>query len=206
MNRKSTQKRGAGTDGRKLPRVVIAGGSALALGGLGVAIAPVEPAGADHAGVANSGILNTGDWRVCGPGWRPGTLPEIAFNWALAMWDQHADLTVHQDCGNFNVNYAASSYPATWFGETTCPSGVGANRNCALKNVALNTNTLDAAANPTIQWKKTACHEFGHVGGLGHRDLPTPDLTSCMASGAAPPISAAPNAHDNDAIDQTYPR
>jgi hypothetical protein len=52
---------------------------------------------------------------------------------------------------------------------------------CGHKQVRLNGRTITT----TAQWEKTACHEFGHVGGMGHRSTDA----SCMRSGASPPIA-----------------
>jgi hypothetical protein len=193
---------GARAGRRRLARTIVAGGSAMVLGGVGLAAGATAPAAASHGGTANTGILNTSDWRLCAPGFSPPSRPAVGVNWGTAVWNAHPELTVTQVCADFNVFVQSASYPDSWLGLTTCPGGLDASRNCAEKFVALNARTIDATAEPVTQWKMAACHEFGHVGGLGHRT--TND--SCMVSNFAPPASTLPDQHDNDAIAATYPR
>lgn len=199
---KRKRSRPAGTGTRRLPKAVLAGGSAMIMGGASLVVGPSVPAGATHGGTANSGILNTTNWVICAPGYAPPSRPAVGVNWGTAVWDAHPELSVVQVCGGFNVFVQSASYVETWFGNTTCPGGLDGARNCASKFVALNARTIDATPDPVTQWKKTACHEFGHVGGLNHQFT----NNSCMTQGQAPPILAVPDTHDNDAIAATYPR
>lgn len=199
----------AATGRRRAARRVVAGGSALALGGLGLAIGPTPPAAADHAGVANTGILNTGTWRIYETlPWPAGSNPKTGISWGIAVWNAHPDLTVTnvtQGGGTANVAVTAIGTADFWAGATTCTGTIDpVTRNCPAKYVHLNNTEIDAAPDPTATWKMVACHEFGHVGGLGHR---TDTLDSCMFDGLpSPPVLALPDPHDNAAIDATYPR
>jgi hypothetical protein len=198
----TSRSRAAESRTRRVPRTLVAGGAALVLGGASQ-MAGNAPAEATHAGLANSGILNTTNWRIYETlPWPPGSLPVTGVAWGTAVWDAHPELSVVRTFTNSNIFYHAAPSPETWFGNTTCPGGLDARRNCAAKSVQMNNRTLDAAADPTTQWKKTACHEFGHVGGLQHQFT----NNSCLTQGAAPPIIPLPDAHDNAAIADTYPR
>jgi hypothetical protein len=199
---KRTRGRPAGRPKGKLHRTLIAGSSAMVLGGVGLAVGTAVPAEADHGATANSGILYTDNWRVCPLGYDPATVPSQAADWAIGLWNSNPDITVTRNCSGSHVIISNASFPDTFFGNTWCEGGLDAARNCQLKRLEMNTRTLDAAPNPGAQWKKTACHEMGHVGGLGHRFTDS----SCMTQGASPPIVIVPDQHDHDAIAATYPR
>lgn len=182
---------------RKVVRTVVLGGSAVAMGGLVMG----TPAHADHAEGAVTGVLDTTDWRVCNMTGAFG-ISELSKDTAIALWNNSSELNVVDACTSNNVYWFAQWSPESWYGATICAAWHSGG-DCAAKQITMNTRRLDAAADPTWQWKKTACHEMGHVGGLGHRDG---EPGSCMASGAAPPIVAYPDDHDYAAIEDTYPR
>ena len=72
--------------------------------------------------------------------------------------------------------------------------------DCTWDYIELNARTLSEAEDPDHEWYQTACHEVGHVAGLGHRDGAG---TTCMDSYTA---SISLDQHDIDAIANTYPR
>jgi hypothetical protein len=202
MRTKRSAESGTGT--RKLSRAVIAGGSAMVLGGVSLA-AGATPAAASHDHDHPTGALNTPSWRVCRDD-TPTAGGNLAVNWATALYNAHPELTVVQQgfgaaCPNPNLFVIDEYWPDTMDHLTICFAGTP--DNCGFKVVGLNATLNDAGPDPVAQWKKTACHEFGHVAGLGDRFDPF-YTGSCMLPGTAPPVAAIPDAHDFDAISVTY--
>jgi hypothetical protein len=146
-----------------------------------------------HAGEATTGTLNSATWRVCKSGLVAG---QSATDHAMSQASRSQVSAYAVPCsGTYNVSSRAANYPDTWFGLTTCEGGSGA--NCNFKYVRLNAARISSSG----QWRQVACHEFGHVGGLGHRST----LDSCMRSGQTmPPISETFDRHDIDALNNTY--
>jgi hypothetical protein len=180
----------------RLSRAVIAGGSAMILGSAALGTGTVEPAAASHAEVFP--VLGSQEWRICAPGFSPPSLPAVSVAHAVGQYDPHPELAVFETCTDMNVFIQSASYAEGWWGLTECWEWGPV--DCNSMWIGLNSRILDATADPLHEWKQTACHEVGHVAGLGHRD---PDLTSCMASATA---SAGIDQHDRDAISDTYPR
>lgn len=105
--------------------------------------------------------------------------------------DVHATRT----CSDARVAFNAQAYPSQWFGRTIC-SGSLSGTACSFKTVYLNLRT----AHTGQQRRKTATHELGHVGGLGHRTT----NNSVMTQGASPPVSQFWDAHDRNALNAQY--
>jgi hypothetical protein len=207
MTTKTSAEGGAGT--RRLSRAVIAGGSAMVLGGAALA-AGATPAAASHDHDHPSGPLNSPTWRVCQDD-TPTFGGIVAVNWAVALYNSHADLDVARLEGTGSACLSQSGanvfvvdeYWADTMDHFTVCYSPGGPANCHLKVVGLNATLNDAAADPVAQWKKSACHEFGHVAGLGDRSDAF-YTGSCMLPGTAPPVAQIPDAHDMDAIAVTY--
>lgn len=192
----------AGASSRKLSRAVIAGGSAMVLGGISLATG-ANPAAADHDHDDPTGVLNTAGWRVCTDG--TAALGSPAVDWAVALYNSHPDLTVERvgvgaSCPSWNVWVRSDYWPDLAEGGATVCFNSPSPGTCSIKVVLLNGSVNDFAANPGAQWKQAACREFGHVAGLGDRFT----TSSCMTEGAAPPIATIPDGHDWDAIATTY--
>ena len=100
-----------------------------------------------------------------------------------------------ETCSNANVSFNALSYPDGWLGATYC-TGTLSSGSCSYKSVYLNLRTAVSGQ----QRRKTATHELGHVGGLGHRTT----NSSAMTSGDSPPISEYFDTHDTDALNNKY--
>lgn len=149
----TTRSRTGGTGTRRrLTRTVVAGGSAMMLGGVGLNLGGTAPAGADHGETYPHGVLYTSNWRVCAGG-NTNTLGPMAVGWATAIWNNHPELDVVQTCDNANVGVWYDYFPDPWFGTTACMDGPNQFRNCNLTFVALNATQNDNAANPWTQWK-----------------------------------------------------
>jgi hypothetical protein len=193
----------AGARNRTLSRAVIAGGSAMALGGMSLAMG-AAPAEATHDHDHISGILNSPSWRVCRDD-TPTALGNQALNWATAVYDSHSDLGVVQQgqggaCPNPNVFFYDESFPEPFDNQTLCFFWDDPGVTCHVKITVMNTGRLNLAANPASQWKKAACQGFGRVAGLGNRFT----TASCMTEGGSPPIATIPDAHDANAVALTY--
>lgn len=150
-----------------------------------------QPVAADHRGGAASGALDTRYWRVCvyTPG-SGGSAIQIALDRIAAT---HVQPT--KTCSSLNVTYDALSYPDSWYGATHC-AGSLSNGLCTSKYARLNLRTADTLQ----QRRKSALHELGHVGGLGHWF----DNVSVMTQGASPPVSEYLYTHDVTALNLEY--
>lgn len=161
----------------------------------------VVDAHANHGGTASSGVLNTHYWKVCRAGFTPGV---NSIDRALDMLRANTSIrptVVSCTSGNQNVSAWSTNTSYTWLGRTSC-TGIhnSTNNRCSSKTVWLNAPVIRAAPNPVKQWQKTAAHEMGHVGGLGHRYT----NTSCMRQGYSPPIYTIYDSHDCGSLNVTY--
>lgn len=177
---------------------VRAGGLTLALAA-GLLLGGPQSAYADHRAASPAGYLYTKAWTLCIQGSSSGVEPFQRARAAVSATDVNA--TTATCTGPHNLTAVASTYPDAWYGLMHCvtwvdPNDTGPGKPCKLHYVQLNLRT----AKTTTQRNKTALHEFGHVGGLEHRDT----NSSCMSSGAAPPISASFDAHDKAALNAQY--
>ena len=160
-------------------------------------VSPAAPVDATHGDTANSGDLFTRAWDVC-----ISTPDDGRHAFVRAMNEVNETHVNAQEVGcvnpdNRNVAAYARQYPDSWFGQTICSEWNSNGSRCEYKLAYLNLRTAVSG----YQREKTALHEFGHVGGLGHR---TTD-NSAMTSGTAPPISNNFDPHDREAINNTYP-
>lgn len=159
---------------------------------------------ANHGGQATTGVLNTAKWQVC----RAGTSAGIdATNRALHLIKASTVDPVGVPCssGGQNVNVWSTDTVDSphHYGATYCTGTYNSTNNrCSSKTVWLFANSIEVAANPAKQWQQTACHELGHVGGLGHR--PSGVTTSCLASGESPPIYTIYDSHDIASLNDSY--
>lgn len=171
---------------------------AVVVVGLIPALSVCAPAAfASHGKTAASGYLAYSNWSVCNGGLEQGREGIVrAVNILNAETDVNASIG---SCDSENVSAWSGSYPESWCGLTTC-TATGTNGRCGRKVVRLNSSAIFASSNPAQQWNKTAIHEMGHVGGLGHRNV----SSSCMASGEAPPIVAVFDSHDIAELNATY--
>lgn len=172
----------------------------------GAVVAP--PAIADHAEPPEPGdpgygvgALNTASWKICRNGIVSGmnavdnTLPK------LNVTDVSAS-AVSCTSGNQNVNVHSVDLGNTaYFGFTYCSGTFNSTNNrCSSMTVYLNATAIRATSRPATQWNKTACHELGHVGGLGHR----PISETCMAAGQSPPVWSIYDSHDRGSLNLNY--
>jgi hypothetical protein len=89
-----------------------------------------------------------------------------------------------------------SAYPETWYGAAGCLVPASS-KYCNQWRVRLNQSTL--GSNQTW-WNKTACHEFGHTGGLDHRTMG--ETATCMVSGQ--PANPNYDTHDRTLLNSRY--
>lgn len=136
---------------------------------------------------------------MCAPG--IGGTPAQGVGWAIAVWDSLTEVNAQAVCANYNVFIQYGPTAESWLGATFCWQW-GAS-DCDAKAIHFNTTLLDLEANRVHAWKAVACHEVGHVGGLGHRGSTG---TSCMDTFYSPTNSVVADNHDVAAIAQTYPR
>jgi len=164
---------------------------------------PHGTAHADHGDQFVNGALNTPTWKVCRSGVSAGV---DATDRAMDLIDDsEADPTaVSCSSGNQNVSvWSTDSLYSTAYGRTDCTGTFNStNHRCSSMTVFLYAATIATAPEPAKQWQKTACHELGHVGGLGHR--PSGVLTSCLAQGDSPPIFTIYDSHDLHSLNDTY--
>jgi hypothetical protein len=166
----------------------------LACAALALALAAATPAQASHQNTASSGHLYTGNWNVCNAGVTAGV---SATSWAMGQIGATDVNTTAVGCpGSWNVSVQSLSYPDTWYGLTSCNSAVSGTTCTTSKYVRLNSRTITT----TQQWRKTALHELGHVGGLGHRTV----NASVMTQGASPPVSQFLDSHDVASLNAQY--
>lgn len=166
-----------------------------------IAVSGISPALADHAKQASTGILNTPVWKVCRNGLEPGI---NATDTAMRLINATEVSASAVGCasGNQNVNVHAQEYLEPWLGATTCSGTYNSSNNrCSSKTVRLNARTIRATADPVKNWNTTACHELGHVGGLGHRPI---DET-CLSEADSPPAWTIYDSHDRGSLNLTYP-
>jgi hypothetical protein len=182
---------------RTLARRVVTGGSAMALGGAGLLAGSMAPAAADHGEASPTGVLYTHNWRLC----EIVPAPPVVTDTAKALWNNDPDVNIVETCQDPNILMWSEPMDESFFGATVCVGTTGSG-DCFQDWVWLNETMIETSSDPLWQHKKTACHELGHVGGLDHQF--TND--SCLTQGYAPPIMPIPDAHDYEAIDDTYPR
>jgi|GEM_PF-6418839 len=157
---------------------------------LGLTLA-AAPAGASHNNGASTGTLNSKNWKICV--YAPnggGSAASAGVNRVDAT-----DVNATETCSNSNVSFNALTYPDGWYGSTIC-SGTLSSGSCTYKTVYLNLRTAVSGQ----QRRKTATHELGHVGGLGHRSADA----SAMKQGESPPISEYFDDHDENALNNKY--
>ncbi len=187
----------------RLTALIVAVGASLIAGVMVATGAVADHADPPDAGEEGYGVgaLNTATWKICRNGIVSGmnavdnTLPK------LNVTDVSASV-VSCASGNQNINVHSIEYWDTSVGGATACSGTfnSTNNRCSSMTVVLNATAIRATPEPAKQWNKTACHELGHVGGLGHR----PINETCMASGVSPPVWTIYDAHDRGSMNLTY--
>lgn len=149
-------------------------------------------ASATHRGGALTGTLNSATWRVCSSGLIVG---QNATQHAITQVNRSQVSAYLVPCSaSYNVSSHTAEYPDSWYGATSCANYTSSGK-CSLKVVRLNARTIPSSG----LWRMTACQEFGHVGGLGHRT----GAGTCMHSPADATYENF-DQHDIGALNATY--
>lgn len=78
-----------------------------------------------------------------------------------------------------------TSYSDSWYGQTWCSDDVAppAGGRCNIFEVRYNLRTTERDGFSDVNYKKLACHEFGHTGGLWEQSDTSGHASSCMRQG-----------------------